>query len=47
MVLILLLVSKRSVMGNFTASRPLVVPGQIATLLMGAAAVLILLPART
>jgi Mn2+/Fe2+ NRAMP family transporter len=47
MVVILLLVSKRSVMGAFTASRLLVVPGSIATLVMGAAAVLMLLPART
>ncbi|WP_246216961.1 NRAMP family divalent metal transporter [Paraburkholderia panacisoli] len=45
MVVILLLVSKRSVMGAFTASRPLVVLGSIATALMGLAAVLMLLPA--
>jgi Mn2+/Fe2+ NRAMP family transporter len=44
MVVILLLVSKRSVMGDYTASRPLVVLGSIATLVMGAAAVLMLLP---
>lgn len=45
MVVILLLVSKRAVMGDFTASRPLLVLGSIATLVMGAAAVMMLLPA--
>ena len=45
MVVILLLVSKRSVMGAFTASRPLVVLGSVATAVMGLAAVLMLLPA--
>jgi Mn2+/Fe2+ NRAMP family transporter len=40
MVVILLLVSKRSVMGDYTASRPLIVLGSLATLVMGAAAVL-------
>jgi Mn2+/Fe2+ NRAMP family transporter len=44
-VVILLLVSKRSVMGDCTASRPLIVPGSIATLVMGAAAVLMVLSA--
>jgi hypothetical protein len=32
-------------MGAFTASRPLLVLGSIATLVMGAAAVMMLLPA--
>lgn len=45
MVVILLLVSKRAVMGDFTASRPLLVLGSIATVVMGAAAVMMLLPA--
>ncbi|MFL9953657.1 divalent metal cation transporter [Paraburkholderia nemoris] len=44
MVVILILVSRKSVMGAFTASRPLVVLGSIATLVMGLAAVLMLLP---
>lgn len=38
MVVIILLVSKKSVMGDFTASRPLIVLGWIATVVMGAAA---------
>lgn len=45
MVVILLLVSKRAVMGDFTVGRPLLVLGSIATVLMGSAAVLMLLPA--
>ena len=44
MVVILILVSRKSVMGAFTASRPLVVLGWIATVVMGVAAVLMLLP---
>ncbi|PRX28253.1 Mn2+/Fe2+ NRAMP family transporter [Paraburkholderia sp. BL18I3N2] len=44
MVVILLLVSKRAVMGDFTASRPLLVLGSIATVVMGSAAVIMLLP---
>ncbi len=44
MVVIILLVSKKSVMGAFTASRPLVVLGWIATLVMGAAAVWMFIP---
>ena len=44
MVVILILVSRKSVMGAFTASRPLIILGSIATLVMGAAAVLMLLP---
>ena len=39
MVVIILLVSRKSVMGAFTASRPLIVLGWIATPVMGAAAV--------
>ena len=45
MAVILLLVSKRAVMGDFTASRPLLVLGSIATVVMGSAAVMMLLPA--
>jgi Mn2+/Fe2+ NRAMP family transporter len=44
MVVIILLVSKKSVMGDFTASRPLVVLGWIATVVMGAAAVAMFIP---
>ncbi|MFM0060902.1 divalent metal cation transporter [Paraburkholderia phytofirmans] len=44
MVVILLLVSKRAVMGDFTAGRPLLVLGSIATVVMGSAAVMMLLP---
>jgi len=44
MVVIILLVSKRSVMGAFTASRPIVVLGWIATAVMGAAAVWMFVP---
>jgi Mn2+/Fe2+ NRAMP family transporter len=44
MVVIILLVSKRSVMGDFTASRPLRILGWIATAVMGAAAVRMFLP---
>ncbi len=40
MVVIILLASKKSVMGAFTASRPLVVLGWIAAAVMGLAAVL-------
>lgn len=39
MVVIILLVSRKSVMGHFTASRPIVILGWIATAVMGAAAV--------
>jgi Mn2+/Fe2+ NRAMP family transporter len=39
MAVIILLASKKSVMGAFTASRPIVLLGWIATLVMGAAAV--------
>jgi Mn2+/Fe2+ NRAMP family transporter len=41
---IIILVSKKSVMGNFTASRPLVILGWIATAIMGAAAVAMFIP---
>jgi Mn2+/Fe2+ NRAMP family transporter len=44
MAVIILLVSKNSVMGPFTASRPLVILGWIATAVMGAAAVRMLIP---
>jgi Mn2+/Fe2+ NRAMP family transporter len=44
MAVIILLVSKKSVMGAFTASRSLVVLGWIATAVMGAAAVRMLIP---
>jgi Mn2+/Fe2+ NRAMP family transporter len=44
MVVIILLVSRKSVMGAFTASRSLVVLGWIATAVMGAAAVRMLIP---
>ncbi|NWB85847.1 NRAMP family divalent metal transporter [Pseudomonas gingeri] len=39
MVVIIMLVSKKSVMGDFTASRPLIVLGWVATAVMGVAAV--------
>jgi Mn2+/Fe2+ NRAMP family transporter len=44
MVVIILLVSKKSVMGAFTASRSLIILGWIATGVMGAAAVRMLIP---
>ncbi len=44
MAVIILLVSKKSVMGPFTASRTLVILGWIATTVMGAAAVRMLIP---
>jgi Mn2+/Fe2+ NRAMP family transporter len=44
MVVIILLVSKKSVMGNFTASRPLIILGWIATAVMGGAAVRMFIP---
>ncbi len=44
MAVIILLVSKRSVMGPFTASRPIVVLGWVATAVMGAAAVWMFVP---
>jgi Mn2+/Fe2+ NRAMP family transporter len=44
MVVIILLVSKKSVMGAYTASRSLIVLGWIATAVMGAAAVRMFIP---
>ena len=44
MAVIILLVSKRAVMGPFTAKRPIVVIGWVATALMGAAAVRMFIP---
>jgi NRAMP (natural resistance-associated macrophage protein)-like metal ion transporter len=44
MVVIILLVSKKSVMGAYVASRPIVILGWIATLVMGAAAVRMFMP---
>jgi Mn2+/Fe2+ NRAMP family transporter len=44
MIVIILLVSKKSVMGAFTASRSIVVLGWIATVVMGTAAVCMFLP---
>lgn len=44
MAVIIILVSKKSVMGAFTASRPLIVLGWIATAIMGAAAVAMFVP---
>jgi Mn2+/Fe2+ NRAMP family transporter len=45
MVVIILLASRRSLMGRFTASRPVIVLGWVATLVMGAAAVWMFVPA--
>jgi Mn2+/Fe2+ NRAMP family transporter len=44
MVVIILLVSKKSVMGAFVASRPFIILGWIATAVMGAAAVWMFIP---
>jgi Mn2+/Fe2+ NRAMP family transporter len=44
MAVIILLVSKKSVMGEYVASRPIVILGWIATLVMGAAAVRMFMP---
>jgi NRAMP (natural resistance-associated macrophage protein)-like metal ion transporter len=44
MVVIILLVSKRSVMGDYTASRPIVTLGWVATAVMGAAAIWMFVP---
>ena len=44
MVVIILLVSKKSVMGRFTASRPIIILGWIAVAVMGAAAIVMLIP---
>jgi Mn2+/Fe2+ NRAMP family transporter len=47
MAVIIVLVSKKSVMGAFTASRPIVVLGWTATAVMGAAAVWMFIPGGT
>jgi len=44
MVVIILLVSKKAVMGDYTASRPIVVLGWIATVVMGLAAIRMFIP---
>jgi NRAMP (natural resistance-associated macrophage protein)-like metal ion transporter len=44
MVVIILLVSKKSVMGTFTAGRPIIILGWIATAVMGVAAVWMFIP---
>jgi Mn2+/Fe2+ NRAMP family transporter len=44
MAVIILLVSKKAVMGSFTASRPIVALGWLATLVMGTATVRMLIP---
>ena len=44
MVVIIMLASKKSVMGDFTATRSLIILGWIATAVMGAAAVRMLIP---
>jgi Mn2+/Fe2+ NRAMP family transporter len=44
MVVIILLVRNKSVMGAFTASRPIVILGWIATIVMGVAAVRMFIP---
>jgi len=44
MVVIIILASKKSVMGDYTASRPIVLLGWIATAIMGAAALGMLIP---
>jgi Mn2+/Fe2+ NRAMP family transporter len=45
LAVIILLASRKSVMGEFTASRSLVVMGWIATAVMGVAALRMLVPA--
>jgi Mn2+/Fe2+ NRAMP family transporter len=44
MAVIIILASKRSVMGEYTASRPVVILGWSATAIMGAAALGMLIP---
>ena len=44
MVVIILLASKKSVMGDYTASRPIIILGWIATAVMGLAAVRMFIP---
>ena len=45
MVVVIVLASSRSVMGPFTSSRPIIALGWIATAIMAAASILMLLPA--
>jgi Mn2+/Fe2+ NRAMP family transporter len=47
MVVIILLVSKKSVMGAFTPGRATVILGCIGTAVMGAAAVWMFIPSKT
>ncbi len=44
LIVIIMLASKKSVMGEFTASRPIIILGWIAALVMGAAAVRMFIP---
>ena len=44
MVVIIILASKKSVMGDFIVSRPIVILGWIATAVMGAAALRMFIP---
>jgi Mn2+/Fe2+ NRAMP family transporter len=44
MVVIIILVSRKSVMGEFTASKPIIILGWVATAVMGAAAVRMFIP---
>jgi Mn2+/Fe2+ NRAMP family transporter len=44
MAVIIVLVSKKAVMGDFTASRPLIILGWIATVVMGLAVVRMFIP---
>lgn len=44
MVVIILIVSSKAIMGKFTASRPIIVLGWVATIVMGAAAVRMFMP---
>jgi len=44
MVVIIILVSKKTVMGDFTANRVVIILGWIATAVMGIAAVRMLIP---
>ncbi|HWR02217.1 MAG TPA: divalent metal cation transporter [Chlorobaculum sp.] len=46
MAVILILASKKSIMGAYTASKPIVLIGWIATIVMGVAALCMLIPAR-
>ncbi len=44
MVVIILIVSSKTMMGKFTASRPIIILGWVATLVMGAAAIRMFMP---